>query len=218
MLEKESYFVTDHHWKPEVGFWASGEICKALEEMYGFEFNDAYTDISNYNVEIYEDWFLGSYGKQTGCYYSGKGLDDIALITPKFETNLTEEQPFKQSVRTGSFQESALYMENLREKDPHVLNPYVVYGGGDFRLQILHNNLNPGGKKFLIIRDSTASVVTPFLSLNAGQLHIMDIRDGESYVGEKLNVYEYIEQIDPDYVMVLYGGPISEVWGRLNFE
>ena len=46
----------------------------------------------------------------------------------------------------------------------------------------------------------------------------MDIRDGESYVGEKLNVYDYIEEIDPDYVMVLYGGPISEVWGRLNFE
>ena len=61
-----------------------------------------------------------------------------------------------------------------------------------------------GGGKILLVRDSFACFVAPFLSLQAGQLHICDMRD---YVfGEKFNLDDYINEINPDYVVVLFSG------------
>lgn len=203
---EDIFFQTDHHWKPEIGFWAAGEICRSLNTKYGFEFNSQYTDLENYEVKTYQDWFLGSYGKKVGTYFTAGGADDIDLITPKFDTDLTEEQPFKNQVRTGSFTDTVLYMDNISTRDYYGKNPYAAYSGGDFRLQIVRNNLNTEGKKILLIRDSYACAVAPFLALNAGELHIVDLRDFSYFVGEKINVYEYIQEIDPDYVLVLFSG------------
>ena len=54
------------------------------------------------------------------------------------------------------------------------------------------------------IRDSFACTVTPFLALQAKELHVIDVRNYSYYVGEKINVYDYIEEIQPDYVIVEY--------------
>ena len=96
------------------------------------------------------------------------------------------------------------------EKDYYHKNPYASYSGGDFRLQIFTNNLNPKGKKMLLIRDSFACVVAPFLSLQTSALHICDLRDFKSFVGDRINMEEYIRKIQPDYVIVLYGGISSK--------
>lgn len=216
MLNSDAYFRTDHHWKPEVGFWANGKICETLQTKYGFTYDPAMTDLNNYSVKIYKDWFLGAYGKKVGLHFTSKGADDIALITPKFETNLTEMQPYKDQKRTGSFEETALYLENIQQKDYYNLNPYAAYSGGDFRLQILKNNLNPEGKKIVILRDSFACAVTPFLALNAGEVHCVDVR--WMLPTEEINVYEYIAEIQPDYVLVLYNGSVTDVHDRLNLD
>ena len=204
ITEEEAFFVTDHHWTPNTGFWALGKICSTLNSLYGFEYNKDYTDISNYSVETYKDWFLGSQGKKTGIRFSELGVDDIDLIMPKFETSLTEEQPFKEESRTGEFIDTALFLENLETKDYYHKNPYATYSGGDFRLQIFKNHLNNTGKKILVIRDSFACAVTPFLALEADTLYILDVREGDYYVGEKPSVYALIEEYSPDYVVVVY--------------
>lgn len=86
-------------------------------------------------------------------------------------------------------------------------------------MQIMYNNLNPKGKKILMIRDSFSCVVAPFLSLQTSELHICDMRDFEYYVGDKLNAEEYIKQIAPDYVIVLYSGVsnFEESHGKYDF-
>lgn len=218
--EENAFFITDHHWKPNTGFWANGKICESLNETYGFEYEKDYTDISNFNVKTYEDWFLGSHGKKVGKYYSNLGIDDIDLITPKFSTNLTEEQPIKNEIRTGSFENSVLFMDRINEKDLYGKAPYAAYSGGDFRLQIFRNNMNETGKTFVIVRDSFASVILPFLSLQAKEIHIVDMRNFEWFVGEKINLYDYIESIKPDYVLVIYNGAGSLTKGddRYNFD
>ena len=111
-------------------------------------------------------------------------------------------------------------MNNVNRKEYYRLNPYAAYSGGDFRLQIMKNNLNPSGKKILIIRDSFACAVAPFLSLHSSELHIVDIRNREGYVGNKIDVYEYIEEIKPDYVIVLYQNStkLEDVAGRYDFK
>lgn len=212
----EPFYYTDHHWTAKSGFAANNAMITELNAQYGFKYNKELMDISNYSIEHYQNWFLGSKGKKVGTYFTWSGADDFDLITPNFKTNLTEEQPFKNQIRTGEFKDTVLYTENL-EKDYYKINTYATYSGGDFRLQIMKNNLNPNGKKILLIRDSFACVVAPFLALQTSELHVCDVRDADYYVGEKLNMEEYIKMINPDYVLVLYTGVSSASDSRYDF-
>lgn len=206
--DSEIFYYTDHHWTASSGFIATKAICDELNKLYKFHYDQYLIDINNYNKTIYTDWFLGSKGKKVGTFFTQHGADDFELITPKFETNLTEMQPFKNQVRDGSFEDTVIYKSNL-EKDYYKVNTYATYSGGDFRLQIVKNNSNSNGKKILLIRDSFACVVSPFLSLQTSELHICDIRNGDYYVGDKVNIESYIQEINPDYVIVLYSGVSS---------
>lgn len=201
---EDLYFVTDHHWTPYAGFLANKLICEALADRYGFEPRQEALDISNYDITTYKDYFLGSHGKKTGLYFTRTGADDFHLITPKFHTDMTEEQPLKNQFREGTFAETALFMENLARRDYYNLNPYATYCGGDFRLQIFKDRLNADGKKVLIIRDSFAGAVCPFTALQFSEVHIMDIRNFSYYIGDKQDIAAYIRQIQPDYVILLY--------------
>ena len=213
---EDAYFVTDHHWTPYTGFQANQAICEELHELYDMPIDEDKLDYDQYNTQVYQDWFLGSQGKKVGTYFTSRGADDFELITPKFETQLSEEQPIKNEFREGSFEETVLYLDNMK-KDYYHKNPYATYSGGNFRLQIIKNKLNTEGKKILIVRDSYAYVVVPFLSLQASETHVVDIRQGDQYVGDRLSVYQYIEEIKPDYVIVLYSGVLIAE-GRFDFE
>ena len=208
---EDLFYYTDHHWKTTTGFFAAGAISRELSSRYGFEYNENYLNPENYTIEHFSDYFLGSKGKKVGTYFTWHGADDFDLILPKFETNMTESQPAKEELREGTFEETVLYMQNM-VKDYYGKNPYVTYSGGDFRLQIMSNKMNPEGKKVLLVRDSFACVVAPFLSLQTSELHICDVRDYAYYVGEKLNIEEYIREVKPDYVIVLYSG-VSRIGG-----
>lgn len=202
---EDLFFRTDHHWRVYPGFIAAKAICEELNSKYGFSYDKKIVNIENYNVKKYYNYFLGSIGKKVGTYFTWQGADDFELITPKFKTNMTEEQPYKNSTRTGSFEESVLFMDNM-EKDYYNKSPYATYSGGDFHLQIMRNNLNPEGKKILLIRDSFACVVAPFLALHTSELHICDMRNLDGMVGDAVNVKDYIQKEKPDYVIVLYNG------------
>lgn len=201
----EIYYKTDHHWTARSGFIAAAAVCENLKSLYGFSFDERYTNLNNYSITKYPDWFLGSKGKKVGTYFTWYGADDFELITPEFDTDMYEEQPFKDQIHEGTFEETVLDMNNM-EKDYYQKNTYATYSGGDFRLQIIKNNLNPTGKKILLVRDSFACVVAPFLALQTSELHICDVRNYEYYVGDKINLRDYIQEIKPDYVLVLYSG------------
>lgn len=217
---EDVFYRTDHHWKPEIGLWASGAICNTLQERYGFTYDPNWTDPDNYTTINYPHYFLGSYGKKTGTYFSRGGAEDFHLLLPDFETNLVESQPFKKETRTGSFSDTVLYMSRISRKDYYNKNPYATYSGGDYRLQIFKNKLNPDGAKVLMIRDSYACVVAPFLCLNTAELHTVDVRNYSYYVGEKLNVHDYIQTFDPDYVLVLYTDAVNlaSSSGKYDFD
>ena len=218
LSESELFYRTDHHWKAYSGFVVTGAICVELKDRYGFSYDAELTDIRNYNIKTYPHWFLGSLGKKTGTYFTRNGADDFQLITPGFDTDMTEEQPAKKQVRQGGFEDTVLYVKNLK-RDLYGVNTYATYSGGDFRLQIIRNNKNPGGKKILLVRDSYACVVAPFLALQAAELYVCDMRDLPNFVGEKLNMRELIESVKPDYVLVLYSGisAVKSSSGKFDF-
>jgi len=212
----ELFYYTDHHWTTRAGFLAAEAICEALSEHNRFDYCEQYYDLNQYDKMTYYDWFLGSWGKKVGAFFSSHGADDFELILPKFPTDLTVEQPFKKDVREGCFENTILYMEYLK-KDYYRINTYATYSGGDFRLQIIRNNLNREGAKIVVVRDSFACVVTPFLALHVGELHVCDVRDGDFYIGDKLDMEKYIERVRPDYVLVLYTGVDLPSSSRYDF-
>lgn len=210
------FYRTDHHWRAEYGFKAAGVLCEELANRYEFYYNKSYTDIRNYNITTFSKWFLGSYGKKVGTFFTWYGADDINLITPKFSTNIAVEYPLNKQTREGTFEETVLDLGNIEEKDYYRKNPYSAYSGGDYRLQIVKNKLNSDGKKVLIIRDSFACVVTPFLALQTTELHICDMRD--FIQEEKLNMADYIREEKPDYVVLFFSGVNgTEKGGRYDF-
>ncbi len=205
--EEEGFFVTDHHWTPKTAFWATEKICQELDNLYGFDYDKSVFDLDNYNVKTYEDWFLGSQGKKVGKYFTDLYVDDIDLITPKFDTSLVVGQPLKNESKTGTFEETLLQMSRIEEKDFHNLNPYATYTGGDFHIQTIENLNKTDGKDILVIRDSYACASTPFLSLTAHNTHVLDIREMSGMYGDRVaSVSKYIEDMQPDYVIVLYNG------------
>ena len=202
MKEEDIFFKTDHHWTPLAGFYLHGAICQKLQSLYGFQYNPEYADLKNFNIKTYENWSLGSYGKKVGALFTDAGVDDFDLITPLFETSFEEEIPAYGMIRTGSFADTMLYQEYL-VKGYYSCNNYVTYSGGDYRLQKITNLGKEVGDTIVIIRRSFGCVVTPFLAIHAKELHVIDDREGDYPSGPRIDLDAYIQDVQPDYVIVL---------------
>lgn len=194
---EDAFFRTDHHWLPQTGLWAAGETAAIL----GLRGEVLMPE--NYSIQTYPDLFLGSEGKKVGRFFTPLGLDDFSVITPDFETRLTVSD--YTGTRTGTFSDTLLVEKNLHTEDPYLANPYVVYTGGDYPLQTIQNHRADDGESVLVIRDSYACTVTPFLALAAGEVHTVDVRYWSGTEAAD-TVLEYIEVLQPDHVVVLYAG------------
>ena len=207
--ESEIYYNSDHHWKVLSAFTANKILCEELSDRYGFNYNKQYCDISNFSVSSYPAYFLGSWGKKVGTFFSWLGADDFDVIVPDFKTSFVEEQPFKNEIRNGEFEDTVLYKSYLSD-NYYEGNCYDMYSGGTFRLQIFKNESAQNGKKILMVRDSFGQTVSAFLSLQVSEIHMCDVRNHTQFVGEKINIEEYINKIKPDYVIVCYTGAYSK--------
>lgn len=203
--EKMAFFNTDHHWKPSTGLWATEEICKKLNMNYDFTYSKKLIDISNYNIKKYDNYFLGSYGKKVGTYFTKYGLDDFELITPKFDTELVVNNPVKKQKKSGKFEDTIINSKSLSYDDVYDSWVYSTYSYGDNALQIIDNKKSDkNAKTILVVRDSFAGVVTPYLSLECKQLHILDLRESVIGTDRIKSVSDYANKIKPDYIIILY--------------
>lgn len=191
---KEEYFVTDHHWHIKTAFKMANEITKILNEQNEFKIKSFYSDIKNYNVITQENNYLGSIGKRIGKYYAG--VEDFTYILPNFETNLSVHK--LEETREGTFEETVIEKELINSKDI-TDNRYACYFGGDFPEIIVKNNKEEvTNKKILVIQDSYGLPFSSFLSLRVKELRILDLRHFEG------NEKEYINQYNPDIVLMIY--------------
>ena len=210
ITEEEMFFITDHHWKPEYALWAANSVAEELKNRFGFTYDKEKLDIDNYSVEIHFNAFLGSQGKKTGKYFTELGLDDINIITPKFETLLTDIQVGKDYIRTGPFSEVLIHKYHINDADLYNKNPYAAYLGGDYREQIIENHMNLEGKNVLLLKDSFSCAFAPFFTMTTHNTYLLDMRDFAEFKGDRINVEEYIERVKPDYVLVMYTGVSGE--------
>ena len=191
------FFKTDHHWTPRAGLWAFGKISKELNENYGFNIDSELWNEKNYNIKTYKKSFLASEGKRTGIFYTG--LDDFDIITPKFKTNFEFKVESQNIYREGEFKKSLLDFNMFKTSDYFNAWTYSTYSGGDYGFLNIKNKTNNNGKTVLLIRDSFACVVTPFLAEACSELDIVDLRQSDS-----INLREYVNNNKPDIVIVMY--------------
>lgn len=189
------FYRTDHHWKAETGLWAAGLLAQKLEEEYGIHIDHSLFGEENYKFVEYEDWFLGSYGKKVTLAQTAP--DDFSLIYPKFTTELELKIPSKSIDVVGDF--SVIYdMKQVKKRNYYRLNPYGAYIYGDKPLTLFHNLNTENGSKVLVIKDSFALCVAPFLALGVEYTDVLDLRHFDG------SVRAYIAEAKPDIVIVFY--------------
>ena len=172
------YYKTDHHWTTSGAFSAYN----ALGESLG------YTPLDE------SDFDKVSYGGFYGTTYSSSGYflseaDTLEVWESKKSKNITVEI-FEGS---GSEKYGSLYFEeHLQEPDM-----YPVFLDGNHALVKISNPDAEGGK-LLVIKDSYAHALVPFLSENYSEIVMVDMR----YYKESLSELCVSEGIDD--ALVLY--------------
>lgn len=213
---RSAFYATDHHWRVETGLWAAGTIASFVNEHYGFSIDLSLFDPTRYQYDVFEDRFLGSYGRQVTLSITKP--EDFTVVTPKFETSFdfpllngvqgqTLDDALKQSLenlsekvraRNGSF-EMFLERSMLEAGDYYHTDTYTAYTDNVNDLVSIHNDLVQDGKKVLFLRDSFGRSCVPFFAL--GVENTLRLRP-DSF-GGSLEAYFATER--PDIVIVLEG-------------
>ncbi|MGN0352655.1 MAG: DHHW family protein [Roseburia sp.] len=202
--EETLFYDTDHHWRTKAAFYMFQKLIGGIETAYDENLDPQriYCDLENYNIVHYEDYFLGSMGRETGVAYAG--LDDFDLIYPQFDTNY--EHTYRSTadsdevVLNGNFMSSILETYNMRDDTSiYETDRYSVYlGAVNMEDHILNLNQKEG-PKVLIIRDSFMAPVAAFFSEVCSEMDLIwDVRYGES-------IEELIRNGDYDYVIIESG-------------
>lgn len=192
------FFLTDHHWKPETGLWATHKIAKFLNENNNFMFKDNLFDLNNYNIDVIKKCWLGSQGKKVSQVYAEP--EDISIITPKFSSDLSLTIPSQEVQERGKFEDIMIDYSRFDNIDYNNSYLYEAYLRDNNPIVNIHNyNIHEeNNKKLLIISNSYNLVVSPFLSLGLKDINVLNL---SYFTG---SVKSFIQQTNPNMVIVLY--------------
>lgn len=194
----DAFFVTDHHWRPQTGFWAYTKILSTLEESGAIASVDGfYADSSHYDFVTYPNTFLGSSGKRTGICYAG--VDDSIFIQPQFDTEITLTVPDRELELTGRYEEVCYNSEdtlNPDNPDYFQFNAYGLYGWGDNSLNRWRNENAPDNSKVMLIGDSFGNIPFSLMSIYFSDCDELDMR----YYSEDFQ--RHYQDFQPDIVIL----------------
>ena len=194
------FYKTDHHWNPLGAFKAFQIVSEYLQSEYPQEkILGEYQNIENWEINKKENWFLGSRGKRTGTYFGG--VDDLIWLTPKFDTEMSFANIYKDEFYSGDFYKANIREEYIKERDYFLKNAYCVYIGGDYPLVQHRNALAPVDKKVIIVKDSFILPLQSYFSTVFSEVDVIDMR---YYTAGTL--YEYIDESRPDIVIMNFNG------------
>lgn len=195
MNHHEAFYVTDHHWKPETGLWAAGEILKILRDDLSWDVKPEILRPENFEYVIYPEWFLGSQGKKVTLARAKP--DNFTMIYPKFDTHIKFEAPIYRLNIEGNF--NITYdMNKVEPKDYYGKNPNGAYMHGRQSLVRFENTQKENGKRLLVVYDSFSDSVLPFLSLGVKYVDAIDLR---TFTG---SLQTFIEATHPNTIIVEY--------------
>ncbi len=175
---EEIFYRTDHHWTSLGAYYGY----KALVEGMGL----APAPLESFTKTTATADFSGTAASTAGIDWLEP--DTIELYVP--ETAAQVENNFGQGLQSGQLYD----LSKLEGSDK-----YSLFLSGNKPLTILRSNVAPeGAPKLLLIRDSFADSLAPFLCYNFSEIHLIDPR----YY--KTPMTKYVKENAIDQVLVLY--------------
>lgn len=195
---EDLFYKTDHHWRVETAFDGFAILTEHLNEKYGENLDLYYTDLDNYKVETYENYFIGSQGRDAGVSYVG--ADDFTYIVPCFDTDYIYEYLSTSGdniVFEGDFEDTLMNLRIIEEEDYYERDLYGVYMGSVRRYDNVTNCSVENGLKVLFLRDSFASPLASFFSAYCSNMELYWNVNTDAEVLEQA-----VETGDYDYIFI----------------
>jgi len=181
--EKPIYYYTDHHWTSYGAYLAYAAYMKSI----GIE----PLSLDEFNITTVTDQFYGSYDTK-GQFWNTKP-DHIE----RFDANKVQSTVhILESSTTGSMYED--HFLDVKDK-------YSYFQGGVHALMTIHNEpldtseqKSPMIDKLLVIKDSYAHALLPFLANHAKDIYVVDLRFYKS------SIRQLMEEQHFDRVLMVY--------------
>ena len=175
--EEYIYYKTDHHWTSRGAYYAYREAGRVM----GFR----PLELNDFLIEQACDDFYGTLYAKSGHRFVQP--DAIELFEPKKKFSCRVE--YVQEKRSV---ESFYATEHLQKKDK-----YAVFLDGNHPL-IRITAQNDTGRKLLVVKDSYANTLVPFLANHYEEIHMIDLRHYNAPLAP------YIEQYGLSEILFLY--------------
>lgn len=188
------FFKTEHHWKISAGLFSARVISQYINDHYQLGLDTDVIAPDKMHMEFMPQSWVGESGRRTSIAFSGK--EDFEYITPLDPGSFHLMIPDREIDETGGF--SVMINESVFQKpDLYRDSFYYAYLFGNDPLQVI-DNLEERSGRILIIKDSFAQSVNPFLAMTADELTSWDVR----YNKEDLR--EYLTDNPVNIVVVMY--------------
>ncbi len=171
------YYRLDHHWTTYAAYYAYVSYCEANSLSY--------LSINDYLITEVTDDFNGTLYSKTNIY--NYQPDSIYLFTPKTQTDIKVEYVKGEEVITS---DSMYVYSYLETKDK-----YSFFLDNNVPLIKITNNKNNNNKKLLVIKDSYANSLIPFLTYNYQEIHVIDPRYYKNSITEYIKTYEITDSL-----------------------
>ncbi|WP_019639244.1 DHHW family protein [Paenibacillus fonticola] len=153
--EESIYYKTDHHWTSTGAYYGYQALCRRMGIVPNSE--------AEFDIRLATDKFYGSLYSKSGFRHLQP--DRIDLYLPREENQIKVEY-----VDEGRTTNSLYELEQLNKKDK-----YAVFLNGNHPL-IRITTANPNGKRLLVVKDSYANSLIPFLAEHFAEIDVVDLR------------------------------------------
>lgn len=162
----DAYFRTDHHWNEKGAYLGYEAVARNVlgKEPNPFTYTEAASE------------FSGTMLSRSGSFWFPK--DQIIQMRPDFDLQV------RVRIGDGPEKNSLFFTEHLSKKDKY---PYYVDGNHPY-VHIQTNVSN--GRKALLIKDSFAHILLPYLASEYEELEVVDLRYYHSPVSDLLKDHQ----------------------------
>ncbi len=166
--EENTYFRTDHHWNAEGARIGYEAVCREV----------LHKEPSRFTYEKVSDSFCGTMYSRSGAFWTKP--DELFRIVPGEEHSVTMDCD-------GTQYDSIYLPEKLSQKDQ-----YTYYIGGNHALTRIDVD-NGRGNTALIIKDSYAHILVPYLCAEYEHLILVDLRYWRAPVSDLIEDHEHTD-------------------------
>ncbi len=153
------YYRTDHHWTALGAYYGYVEFAKAAGLTP--------VDISKFEKVSYGD-FLGSfYGDSKKSAKLEKNADELIAYKPYYGTSLKFTDKSGKTYDWPLVNDVSNYNKSYK---------YSAFTAGDNPYTIIENKDNQGGKTCVVVKESFANAMIPFIVGNYKTVHVIDYR------------------------------------------